>query len=80
MEKQNKWNYHALAGCNHVASALALVLVLPTTAWALPDNWNVEGVNGALHITGDFVEGACRLDMTSQAQEVSLGNASTQAL
>jgi len=80
MEKQSKWNYHVLAGCNRAASALALALVLPPTAWALPDNWNVEGVNGALHISGDFVEGACRLDMTSQTQEISLGNTSTEAL
>lgn len=80
MEKQNKWHYHVLAGHNRAASALALALVLPPTAWALPDNWNVKGVNGALHISGDFVEGACRLDMTSQTQEVSLGNTSTEAL
>ncbi|QGH32215.1 type 1 fimbrial protein [Kluyvera intermedia] len=53
---------------------------LPSVACANPDNWDVEGEHGELHIYGEFVEGACRLDMASQNQEVALGLIPTQNL
>lgn len=53
-------------------SALLLVF-LSTGVNAMPDNWEVEGENGMLHVSGLLTEGACRLDMQSSIQEVSLG-------
>lgn len=37
------------------------------------DDWNVDGENGYLHLSGTLSEGACTLDMTSAHQDVSLG-------
>jgi type 1 fimbria pilin len=59
---------------------IACAMSLPPVACANPDNWDVEGEHGELHIYGEFVEGACRLDMASQNQEVALGRIPTQNL
>lgn len=64
---------------------IAMLLVagtvgLPSVACADPDNWKVEGEHGELHVYGEFVEGACRLDMASQNQEVTLGRIPAQVL
>ncbi|MFP2423415.1 fimbrial protein [Pseudescherichia vulneris] len=75
------------AGCRMVvpAKGIAALLIacavgLPSVACADPDTWNVEGGHGELHVYGEFVEGACRLDMASQNQEVTLGRIPTQIL
>lgn len=44
------------------------------------DDWNVDGENGYLHLSGTLSEGACTLDMTSAHQDVSLGAISKQTL
>ncbi|WP_393949826.1 fimbrial protein [Kluyvera intermedia] len=62
------------------ALLIACAMSLPSVACANPDNWDVEGEHGELHIYGEFVEGACRLDMASQNQEVALGLIPTQNL
>lgn len=56
-EQQNKRNCNTLAECNGTAGTLVLTQPLPFLACVLPDNWNVDGVYGELHINGDFVEG-----------------------
>lgn len=38
------------------------------------DNWNVDGEHGELHVRGVLIEGACKLDMNSAFQEITLGN------
>ncbi|HDJ1442128.1 TPA: type 1 fimbrial protein [Serratia rubidaea] len=43
-------------------------------AAAAADNWQVEGANGVLHVHGVLTESACRLEMSSAEQSVSLGN------
>ncbi|MCR1000192.1 fimbrial protein [Serratia rubidaea] len=41
---------------------------------AAAGNWQVEGANGVLHVHGVLTESACRLEMSSAEQSVSLGN------
>lgn len=47
--------------------------------WA-SDNWNVDGEHGELHVQGELQEGACRVEMDSEFQQVDLGTVSTDAL
>lgn len=66
----------------HFTTAAVLTLALTATilpareagARDRPDNWNVDGAHGVLHVRGTLLEGACRLDMTSAFQLVSLGS------
>lgn len=60
--------------------ALFISLFLPPLADANPDNWDVEGEHGELHVFGALTEGACRLDMESQYQEVELGETARSLL
>ncbi|WP_036769610.1 fimbrial protein [Photorhabdus australis] len=58
--------------------ALALVLLLiPVAVSQAIDNRaadaDIEGYHGELHVFGTLTEAACRLDMTSEWQEVVLG-------
>lgn len=62
------------------ALLITCAMGLPSVACADPDNWNVEGEHGELYVYGEFVEGACRLDMATQNQEVTLGRVPTQVL
>lgn len=58
--------------------ASALYPAMP--AFADADGWDVEGQHGELHVYGEFVEGACRLEMVSQNQEIDLGRITTSLL
>jgi type 1 fimbria pilin len=55
---------------------LALSLITPLAQ----ANWDVEGANGVLRINGALSEGACRLDMVSQYQEITLPAVPTSQL
>ncbi|EMX6285261.1 type 1 fimbrial protein [Providencia rettgeri] len=44
------------------------------------DNWDVEGANGVLYVSGSLTESPCRLAMTSAYQSVALGNTETADL
>jgi len=57
----------------------ALLMLLPP-AQAAVDNWDVEGANGTLYVHGALTESACRLEMTSAWQDVSLGEIGTGRL
>ncbi len=53
-------------------------LGLTALLWLLPaanavDNWDVDGANGVLYISGALTESACRLEMDSARQDISLG-------
>lgn len=41
------------------------------------DNWQVDGANGVLYVSGSLTESPCRLSMTSAYQSVALGNTET---
>lgn len=66
-------------------AALMVPLCLTVMLWLLPpaqaaDNWQVEGAHGVLHVQGELTESACRLEMASAYQTVSLGNTTTAEL
>lgn len=44
------------------------------------DNWQVDGANGALYVSGSLTESPCRLAMASAYQVVELGNTETAEL
>ncbi|EPF6561631.1 MULTISPECIES: fimbrial protein [Serratia] len=77
----NGWRYGlALAGL-----ALMVPLSVAMMLWLMPasqaaDNWQVEGSNGVLHISGALAESACRLEMASARQDVWLGEVATGRL
>jgi len=63
----------------HKIFKMMLGLCLLHSPWVLAssDNGNVDGNNGVLHVTGALSQGACRLEMNSAKQLISLGNIST---
>ncbi|MGP0882528.1 MULTISPECIES: fimbrial protein [Serratia] len=66
-------------------AALMVPLCLTVMLWLLPpvqaaDNWQVDGAHGVLHVRGELTESACRLEMDSAYQAVSLGNTATAQL
>ncbi|MEL5640079.1 fimbrial protein [Serratia ureilytica] len=70
-----------------VLSGLALMVPLSLTVllWMLPaakavDNWEVEGANGVLYVSGALAESACRLEMDSARQDIVLGDIGTGRL
>ncbi|MGP3120272.1 fimbrial protein [Serratia nevei] len=66
--------YGALIGLALMAPiTLGAVLWLLPPAQAAVDNWDVEGANGTLYVHGALTESACRLEMTSAHQDVTLG-------
>ncbi|XTZ38506.1 fimbrial protein [Salmonella enterica] len=58
---------------HRVWGLLLSTTLMSTAANAAQGNWSVEGAHGVLNIEGFFAEGACRLDMTSEMQQISLG-------
>ncbi|WP_164120378.1 fimbrial protein [Serratia marcescens] len=67
------------------AVAMMVPLSLMVMLWLLPstqaaDNWQVDGAHGVLHVRGELTESACRLEMASAYQAVSLGNTATAQL
>lgn len=63
-----------------VRSGAIAMLLCPAIALATVDNWNVEGENGVLHVTGALSAAACRLDMQSARQEVAMGTTPLSSL
>ncbi|MGG8041376.1 fimbrial protein [Klebsiella aerogenes] len=57
-----------------IVPAMMALLLSAGIAQANPDNWEVEGEHGELHVSGALTEGACRLDMASAYQEVLMGS------
>lgn len=41
------------------------------------DNWNVDGANGTIYVSGSLTQSPCRLSMTSSYQTVEMGNSET---
>jgi type 1 fimbria pilin len=75
-----EWRYQIVK----VAFGLALLLALGLS-WGLVSSAQAAGVEvdgnvGVLHVQGALTESACRLDMTSAWQEVSLGEIGTGRL
>ncbi|WP_244848826.1 fimbrial protein [Citrobacter sp. FP75] len=58
----------------------SLLMLAAFEIHAQPDNWDVEGENGTIHVHGSLPEGPCNLDMASTRQTIELGSTSTQSL
>lgn len=82
MTRQANRNRRCEGGLSLVPALLALGVstVLAGPVFATPDNWNVEGEHGELHVYGSLTEGACGLDMASARQDINMGNMSTSSL
>lgn len=88
--RTRRWNggYHRhdwLYALVVTLAALMVPLCLTVMLWLLPpamaaDNWQVEGAHGVLHVRGELTESACRLEMASAYQAVSLGATATAQL
>lgn len=68
-----------------VAAVLMVPVVIASMMALMPDaqagdNAGVDGANGVLHVHGALTESACRLEMTSAYQDVSLGEIGTARL
>ncbi|RFS88285.1 fimbrial protein [Serratia marcescens] len=83
-----EWRY-LCAELRYYAALGGLVLMVPLSLtallWLLPaanavDNWEVDGANGVLHISGALTESACRLEMDSARQDLWLGEIATGRL
>lgn len=63
-------------------SAIVILVLLPFTSNAvdLADYQVVDGQNGMIYVHGILTESACRLDMASAYQDVSLGSVTTSEL
>ncbi|WP_273830653.1 fimbrial protein [Serratia bockelmannii] len=60
--------------------SLGMLLMLLPPAHAEVDNWDVEGANGTLYVYGALTESACRLEMPSAWQTITLGEVGTGRL
>ncbi|MFI8416762.1 fimbrial protein [Serratia sp. NPDC078593] len=70
-----------IKGTIAVAISVSLLMLSPLLANAhMADNEHVEGANGVLHFHGTLSEGACRLEMASAYQAISLGDTGTGSL
>ncbi len=63
------------------ASGLSIASTDDNSRYYRPvDNWNVDGANGVLYVSGSLTESPCRLAMESASQSVDLGNTETASL
>ncbi|MCS1373844.1 fimbrial protein [Serratia marcescens] len=80
---RQRWGLCGAIELKYYGALIGLALMAPITLgavlWLLPpaqaavDNWDVEGANGTLYVHGALTESACRLEMTSAHQDVTLG-------
>ncbi len=82
MRDKKMWGYgQALLLASLFGSSLSAVAVDSNSRLYRPiDNWNVDGANGVLYVSGSLTESPCRLSMTSAYQSVDLGNTETADL
>ncbi|HEJ9150382.1 TPA: type 1 fimbrial protein [Serratia marcescens] len=80
---RHEWRYYGALG----GLALMAPLSLGAMLWLLPaaqgqpaDNWYTDGANGVLQVRGALTESACRLEMESAWQDISLGEIGTGRL
>ncbi|AIA45944.1 fimbrial protein [Serratia sp. FS14] len=83
LPERHDWHYYGALG----GLALMVPITLGTMLWLLPaaqgqtaDNWYTDGANGVLQVRGALTESACRLEMESAWQDISLGEIGTGRL
>ena len=81
-DRHERRYYGALGGLALMAplSLGAMLWLLPTAQGQVADNWYTDGANGVLQVRGALTESACRLEMESAWQDISLGEIGTGRL
>lgn len=82
MKTSKMWRYgqRVLLGSALACSVNAMAADNNSRLYRPVDNWNVDGANGVLYVSGSLTESPCRLAMTSAYQSVDLGNIETAEL
>lgn len=78
--KMLRYGQHILLGSALACSVNAMAADNNSRLYRPVDNWNVDGANGVLYVSGSLTESPCRLAMTSAYQSVDLGNIETAEL
>lgn len=79
-KKQKQYGQAVLLGSLLVSSVVSLADDNNAQLYRPVDNWDVEGANGVLYVSGSLTESPCRLAMNSAYQSVVLGNTETADL
>lgn len=79
-KKQKHYGQAVLLGSLLVCSLASVAQDNNQQLYRPVDNWDVEGANGVLYVSGSLTESPCRLAMTSAYQSVVLGNTETADL
>ena len=82
MKHTTAWFFNSmLLSAGLILSGMSIVSADENSRFYRPvDNWNVDGANGVLYVSGSLTESPCRLAMESASQSVDLGNTETASL
>ncbi|CAI0882831.1 PAP fimbrial minor pilin protein precursor [Serratia entomophila] len=83
LPERQDWHYYATLGGLALMAPLtlgAMLWLLPAAQGQVADNWYTDGANGVLQVRGALTESACRLEMESAWQDISLGEVGTGRL
>ncbi|AXK22115.1 PAP fimbrial minor pilin protein precursor [Serratia marcescens] len=79
----HEWRYYGTLGGLALMAPVtlgAMLWLLPAAQGQVADNWYTDGANGVLQVRGALTESACRLEMASAWQDISLGEIGTGRL
>jgi type 1 fimbria pilin len=80
---RHEWRYYGTLGGLALMAPVtlgAMLWLLPAAQGQVADNWYTDGANGVLQVRGALTESACRLEMASAWQDISLGETGTGRL
>ncbi|CAI1165036.1 PAP fimbrial minor pilin protein precursor [Serratia entomophila] len=83
LPEHHEWRYYGTLGGLALMAPLtlgAMLWLLPAAQGQVADNWYTDGANGVLQVRGALTESACRLEMESAWQDISLGETGTGRL
>ncbi|HGM5336610.1 TPA: fimbrial protein [Serratia marcescens] len=80
---RHEWRYYGTLGGLALMAPVtlgAMLWLMPAAQGQVADNWYTDGANGVLQVRGALTESACRLEMESAWQAISLGEIGTGRL
>lgn len=83
LPERHDWHYYGTLGGLALMAPLtlgAMLWLMPAAQGQVADNWDTDGANGVLQVRGALTESACRLEMASAWQDISLGEIGTGRL
>lgn len=83
LPERHDWQYYCTLGGLALMAPLtlgAMLWLMPAAQGQVADNWYTDGANGVLQVRGALTESACRLEMESAWQDISLGEIGTGRL